>query len=255
MCVAGNLLPADRKAWNRDEAAIGGHFVRLHKLIDALLDQTCKRRRETSFIFGRLAFECIINTRYLIACSSEDLFLSYRAYSLKHEYKLLNDIKPNISKRGGKELPIERRMIASILRSFEDSGVPINSYNPSGLRNWGGKNLFEKAQALGLETAYLAAFGGGSHSIHGNWQDLLEYHLEKTVEGHFRPIFEWHRPRPQLLNAIALHSTETVIDYIKWLTRHHSEELVSVLRDLQDRIVHFDRLHEEFITTSNKKGA
>jgi len=35
-------------------AVIAGHMVRLYKLLSGLLDQTCQRRRETSFVFARL---------------------------------------------------------------------------------------------------------------------------------------------------------------------------------------------------------
>ena len=255
VCVAGSLLPADRQAWNRDKAVIGGHLVRLYKLINALLDQTCQRRRETSFIFGRLAFECIINLRYLIVHASDELFRSYRTYSLKHEYKLLGRIEKNIEARGGNELPIERRMINSIIRSFEVSGISLDTFALGELKNWGGKNIFEKAQAVGLETAYLGAFGGGSHSVHGNWQDLLEYHLEETDEGGFKPDFEWHRPRPQLLNAVALHSTQAVIDYLQWLASDGAEDIVTVLQGLQNRILLLDRLHEEFLAHRSSRNA
>ena len=248
VCLAGNLLPADRKAWNRDEAVIGGHLVRLYKLINALLEQTCQRRREISFIYVRLAFECIINLRYLIAHASDELFRSYRAYSLKHEHKLLKQIEKNIEARGGEELPIERRMINSIHRSFEVSGITADTFKIGGLKNWGGKNIFEKAQAVGLETAYLAAIGGGSHSVHGNWQDLLEYHVEKTDDGSFKPDFEWHQPRPQPLNAVALQATQAVIDHLQWLASDRAEGMTNVLKDLMDRILLLDRLHEEFLT-------
>ena len=255
VCLAGNLLPADRRAWDKDEAVIGGHVVRLYKLISALLDQTCQHRRETSFVYCRLAFECIINLRYLVAHASDELFQSYRAYSLKHEYKLLKQIEENVAAREGKELPIERRMINSIQRSFTVSGVSVDAYKTADLRNWGGKNIFERAQALGLETAYLAAFGGASHSVHGNWQDLLEYHLEETEEGGFKPDFEWHQPRPQVLNAIALHATQAVMDYLKWLVSDRADEMVKVLQDLQERIMLLDPLHEDFLVRRYTKSA
>jgi hypothetical protein len=118
VCVVGNLYPVKTHSWNRDQVILGGHLVRLYKLIDSLLDQTCMHRRETSFVLGRLAFECIINLRYLIAYASDELFCSYRRYSLQHERRLLERIKANIKAKGGQELPIERRMTNAIERSF-----------------------------------------------------------------------------------------------------------------------------------------
>lgn len=247
VCVAGNLYPAETQSWNRDEAILGGHLVRLYKLIDGLLDQTCKHRRETSFVLARLAYECIVNLRYLIAHASDELFRSYRSYSLQHERQLLARIQANIEARGGQELPIERRMMSSIERSFRVSGIDIEDAPETKERNWGGLSVFERAKAVGLADAYLAAFGGGSHSVHGNWQDLVEYHLEDINEDSFRADFEWHAPRPQLLDAITLHAVETVADFAQYLAPEESGPFVDVLRDLQERVLLLSRLHEEFL--------
>ncbi len=59
-CTLG-LAPA----WTRDQAAVGGNMVRLSKLLSAFLDQTVQKRMETSTILSRLAFETIVNVRYL----------------------------------------------------------------------------------------------------------------------------------------------------------------------------------------------
>lgn len=247
VCIAGNIFPCDSKSWSIGQAVVGGHFVRLYKLITAMLDQTCQHRRETSFVFARLAFECIVNIRYLIKNASDDLFWSYRAYSLKHELKLYNRIKKNISGRGGEILEIEQRMIGSIEKSFESSGIKIDEVKKLKLRNWGGKNLYEKAEDVGLEGAYLAAFGGGSHSVHGNWQDMLEYNLEILPNGNFSPVFEWHPPRPQLLDAISKLSVGAIFDYLNWITEGESEAIEKQLLDLLKRIEILGRLHEEYL--------
>jgi len=223
--------------------------VRLYKLVDGLLDQTCKHRRETSFVLARLAFECIVNLRYLIAFASDELFDSYRAYSLQHERRLLGRIKENIEARNGIELPIEQRMMGSIEKSFRVSGLDADASVKSGERNWGGKNIFERAKAVGLEGAYLASFGGASHSIHGNWQDLLEYHLDNIDDESFRAEFRWHSPRPQVLQAIARNAVESVIDFVRYLVPNDSDVLVNDLLELQERIELLSRLHEGFLSS------
>jgi hypothetical protein len=254
VCVAANLYPLDRKQWNRDEAILGGHLVRLYKLISAMLDQTTQFRRETTHIFARLAFECIINLRYLIKHASSELFNSYIDYSLKHEKKLRTKILENIKARGGTKLNIESRMLSSIDKSFKISGVSPDNMTHQEPKNWGNKNIYEKADDLGLTDAYLATFGGGSHSIHGNWQDLLEFHL---ITNHddctFRANIDWHPPRPQILNALSLHATQAIIDYVKWLDPKSSDNIVKALKELEDRILLLDKLHERFLCINKVK--
>ncbi len=245
--VVGNLLPYDTKAWNSDQAVVGGHFVRLYKLISAILDQTCQHRREIAFMFARMAFECIINTSFILKNYSPELVLSYKSYSLKHEKKLMNRINENIKQRGGEVLPIEERMLKSINHSFRVSGVEPEQIKAKELRDWGNKNIYQKAEDVGLGEAYLAAFGGPSHGIHGNWQDLLEYHLKSDEHGHFTPDFEWHRPRPQYLNVVALHAARVSKQYVARLGFQEIEKLTESLAGLQERVLTLDSAHEKWL--------
>ena len=213
-----------------------------------MLDQTCQRRREISFILGRIAFECIINLSFLLKNYSSDLLLSYKSYSLQHEKKLLDKIKENISKRNDKTLPIEERMLRSINRAFTASGVNPEDISTNELRNWGNKNIYKKATNVGLGESYLSMFGGGSHNIQGNWQDLLDYHLEEKSDNHFYPKFEWHNPRPQLLNVLAIQTAKVLKVYIQWLQYEELNEIIRTLIEFQERVFTLDSAHEKWLS-------
>ena len=158
---------------------------------------------------SRLAFETIVNLAYLIEYGSPELFEEYIRYSLQQEKRLYDQIMANIAARGGIRLPIEDRMLSSISAAATKSGFAVVDLSPSEPKSWGKKNLRQRAQAVGLEIMYLAAFGGGSQNIHGNWMDLLEYHLDEEGDG-FAPSLEWHRPRPQVGLAIAQMTADVV---------------------------------------------
>jgi hypothetical protein len=247
VCVAANIFRTPDLSWNRNEAILGGQLVRTFKLLDALLDQTCSGRRETSMLIARTVFECVVNLRYMIANASDELFRSYMAYSLQHELKLLEKIERNVAGRDSGALPIEDRMVQSILASFHASGLTRVDVAAQRQRNWSGHNLFERAERLGLDEAYLAAFGGGSHSVHGNWQDLLEYHLEKVDDTQYRPNLNWHAPRPQILQALALLVADAVWDYVEAFTEGGADDFISRIVDLKERVGRASTLHEEFL--------
>lgn len=249
VCIAGNIVPFPRKAWNRHEALLVGHLVRLYKLISALLDQTCQHRRETAFIFARLAFECIVNTMFLIKNDRPEIVQSYIEYSMRHEKRLRDRIHSNITARGGEIWPIEKRMLASIERSAKDSGVDLDQIDPP--KDWAGRNLFERAQDVGLDEAYLGAFAGPSHSVHGNWQDLLEYHLEAEGDG-FLPDFDWHPPRPQLLTTVAHLTLITLGEFFSDIIGPAGNAVAERLPDLQERVQSLVHLHEEFLASRMK---
>ena len=245
--IAANLFKDPAMRWSRDEAILGGQLVRLFKLLDALLDQTCKHRREISMVITRLIFECIVNLRYMITNASDNLFNSYRSYSLQHELKLLKHIEENIAARGGDSLPIEGRMIRSINLSFQASALTRQDVENHRQRNWSGLNLYERAERVGLGQAYLAAFGGGSHSVHGNWQDMLEYHLEKLDDNSYRPNLDWHMPRPQILETLAVLVADALIDYATYFIEGDAAEFVERLENLQNRAHQLSALHEAFL--------
>ncbi len=252
VCIAASILPPPPHRWNRHEAVVVGHLARLYKLISAMLDQTCQHRRETTFIFARLAFECIVNTIFLIKNDRPEVTTSYIEYSMRHEKRLRDRIRTNIAARGGDAWHIEERMLRSIESAARQSGVDLDSINPP--TNWGGKNLFEKARDVGLEDAYLGAFAGPSHAVHGNWQDLLEYHLDSDDEGYIADL-DWHRPRPQLLTTLAHLTVETLIVFFKDALGQAGSQLSDKMPDLRERLNQFVQLHEEFLARASKSDA
>ncbi len=188
-----------------------------------------------------------LNLSYLCRYCNEDVFVSYVQHSMRHEKKLLDRIQTNITARGGEVLHIEQRMINSIQQKTTTSGVDIENINTSTPKNWAGKNLFEKAKAVDMDQAYLAAFGGGSHNVHGNWMDLLEYHLY-VEDGLFHPDGEWSTPRPQILLALAKLTVEALGAYFDYLGHLEARAIMKDrLSDIWRRIREVDQLHEQYL--------
>jgi hypothetical protein len=206
-----------------------------------------------TFIFSRLAFESIVNIAYLIEFSSPELFDSYVRYSLKHERRLHDRIARNIAARGGEEWPIERRMLNSIERTAKVSGIQLSQVSTTKPKNWGDKNLYERAEAVGLDHQYLGVFGGPSHTVHGNWMDLVEYHLDDNEDG-FTPELRWHRPRPQPLFVIGKLSVALLSRYFAYMREEENAgPLEDVLDELSQRIHAVETAHEKFLTAKMRE--
>jgi hypothetical protein len=243
-CVLGS-----EPAWTRDQAAVGGNMVRLSKLLSALLDQTVQKKMETSTILNRLAFETIVNVRYLLANFSPELVDSFVRHSLKHERKLRDVIQANIQERGGEILPIEQRMLNSIERAAQVAGVTLDSVDLKDRAPWGGKDLRQRATTVGLEQPYRAVFGGTSHNVHGSWHDLYQFHLETNDVGAFTPNIDWGRPRPQPLFALGHLSLTAVAEFLIFIGGEATfDQLRPQLRDLAARITSVDEAHECYLS-------
>jgi hypothetical protein len=206
-CLSYSSEDGEREAWPRDKAILCGSLVRLAKLFTGFLDGICRRKFEFVQIFVRLMFETCVNVQYLIKHDSPELCQEYVKYSLQREYELLRVINANIQERGY-PLPIEESMTDSIHRSFSSSGFSLEDMASGRVRNWGGKNLFEKAVDLNFDTRYLGFFSLTSHAIHGNWENLLRQHLEE-VNGGFTANPTWYDPPARVIWPPLVVSLET----------------------------------------------
>jgi len=192
--------------------------------------------------------------KYLIRNFSSDLVEGYVLYSFRHERKLHDQIAKNIEARKGIIFPIEDRMLRSIERSAMAAEIQIDSSDGDDkIAVWRSKNLFERAEELGLDDVYLAAVGGGSHSVHGNWYDLYSHHLaydERTKR--FSPDLTWTRPRPQLLTSLTLITIRAVDHYFQFMTAAEiAADVRKRLQDLESRVNVFVQGHEAYLGGKN----
>ena len=240
------------RKWKRNEAILGGLAIRLSKLLQGILDQTCQNRREIAEILFRCLAETAINLKYLIKESSGKAFEEYVEYSLREEKRLLSHIEENITNRGG-EFPIETRMKKSILMAFKNSGVSPEQVDEKNRTPWG-ESIFKRTKRIGLKDIY-GLISMASHSVHGNWQDLISHHLEKDDDG-FMPETRWTRARPQYLLVAALLSLDACETYISNLLPDCPDrtEVQKRISDCLRRVLEVDSLHENFLTSGIKKG-
>ena len=247
VCILASTTVGSKATWDVEQAVLGGHLVRMFKLMRFVLGESMENRADLLSVLIRLLAECVINLRYLIVNRSKELIDSYVAYSLQHEKELADVIRSNIGSREGVELPIERRMLNSIAKTFENSCFPESSLPAKKIRNWGGKNLYEKAAAVELRDAYLSIFGGPSRNVHGGWQDLLQFHLECVGPGEFKPDLEFSRPRPQPIYSLTHLICETIAGYAASLEHETLAPVLSRLEDLNERNRIASDLHEQFL--------
>lgn len=252
VCVLANVTVGSTQAWNVEQAVLGGHLVRMFKLMRFAMEESIEHREEMLSVLIRLLAECVINLRYLIRNSSPELIRSYIACSLQHEKELATLIRSNIDARAGEALPIEVRMLRSISITFENSRLTEEELPVKKIRNWGDKNLFEKAKDVGLGEAYLAIFGGPSRNVHGGWQDILHYHLECDSPGVFRPMLEFKQPRPQAIYSLTHLIVETMMGYVELLDHPSLRQVFDALADLDERNHAASNAHENYLVA---KGA
>jgi hypothetical protein len=247
VCILANTTVGSSPTWDVRQAVLGGHLVRMFKLMRFVLEESIENRAELLSILVRLVAECVLNLRYLIQNDNRELIDSFVTYSLQHERDLASRIRDNVRENDGQELPIERRMLNSIERTFLNSGVDEADLPKKRVQNWGGKNLHEKAKDVFLGEAYLAIFGGPSGNVHGGWHDLLQHHLKVVAPEQFKANLEFTTPRPQPIYALTGLIAETLSGYVELLAHSEVGPLFARLSDLHRRNLLASNLHEEYL--------
>ena len=246
--LAAGLTLEDDEAWDRDEAILVGHLVRMSKLLRWLLEELGRDRADLFFVALRMTGECIINLRYLLRYQSMALSSSYVHQSLQTDLALEDTIRANIESRDGDTWPIEHRMLDSIERDRTRAGVKRSDIPEKRIRNFGGKNLYEKAEAMELGGVYKAVFGGTSRMVHGGWKDLTMHHLEAVDDGRFQPRLETPSPSIQPVYAIGVLTCEALADYFRHFEHPELRPVLDRVDEVYERLVAANKLHEGLIS-------
>jgi len=166
-------------------AVLVGLLNRCSRLMVANVRLSCtKRYGETTLLLDRSIAETAIKVLWLCKQGDDESFVRYLADGLKNDLKLKSQILQNVESRGGQKLVIEERMLRSIERCIQWSGL-----NESLVEN--AKKLPDLAsmyRTLGLdESFYTGLQRMGSHAVHGTWSDLVFHYLTVQDGRGFRP--------------------------------------------------------------------
>ena len=120
-CMIDSESEPHGKLLDRNQAICTGLLVRISKLMLSVIKLSADTEHgETVKILSRCIVESTINLRYLFLKKDDArTFNRFVEYSLKPEIDLYDFIQDNIGKRSGKQLAIEKRMIMSILDTFD----------------------------------------------------------------------------------------------------------------------------------------
>jgi hypothetical protein len=161
---AQNHAPA--KLTDRSRAICCGLLVRLGKYmlaVDTLVthQDSCA---DVLMAINRCMFESAVNVTYLLHVDTPEVYEDFVKKGLGPEREYHDLVQQNIAQRGGVMTPMEDRILQSILRVIERSGVQIEDV-PVKHQEWG-VNMREKIKEIGWDGMYVT-YRIGSHAVHG----------------------------------------------------------------------------------------
>ena len=177
---AQNHAPA--KLTDRARAISCGLLVRLGKYmlaVDTLVthQDSCA---DVLMAINRCMIESAVNVTYLLHVDTPEVYEDFVKKGLGPEREYHDLVRQNIAERGGVMTPMEDRILQSILRVIERSGMKIEDV-PVKHQEWG-VNMREKIKEIGWDGMYVP-YRISSHAVHGSWLDVLMRHLVYSDEG------------------------------------------------------------------------
>ncbi|HAU0792899.1 TPA: DUF5677 domain-containing protein [Legionella pneumophila] len=187
---------------------------------------------ETTAILDRCILESCVKLIWLCQNKQVMSFNRFIADGLKADLKLKGNILSNIQQRNGKELPVEKRMLNSIEKYIQDSGLTEDDIANS-------KRLPDMASMLKsikvADVYYVVIMNMGSHSVHGTWSSLKKDYFiieDGSVypQDHLTPT---HVNQLISVSIMALYAMKAFFNHIL----DNDEDLLNEISLLSDEII------------------
>jgi Family of unknown function (DUF5677) len=240
----------------RNQAICAGLMVKISKFMVTVIQlSTGDDRGEVVLALNRIIFESAVSLEFLVRSKDGKYFDQFVDFSLGPERELHDQIEANIIARNGEVLDIEKRLLNSISRLCDASGMRIEEVQRNH-RDWG-ENVRERLKALGKESLYATVYRMPSHAVHGSWPDLLLGHLAYDEKNKvFQPETKWTRVGSRLLAPIACLVLEAVDPYLERFFPASSQRhmLQERIEDLRGRLIEADEADEKLKTALRKNA-
>ena len=104
-----------------------------------------------------------------------------------HTKDRLNLITNPTRTPGFLDTPPGIRLKESILEKMKAENLTVNSFEEQKKNNWrlSGKSFFQIFSEVERPEYYKLLYGIGSESIHGSWNDSMDFHLSQNDDGTF----------------------------------------------------------------------
>lgn len=141
--------------------------------------------------FERPILEAAITARYLMQ-ENESVIEDYRKCSYKDRLRILRDLKQGsafFQTKAGK------RLLASVQQKMELERLTEADFESQKKNRWRvqGKRFYDIFSLIEHEELYACSYGMLSESIHGSWNDSMDFGLLRNEDGTFS-TFPFYQP-------------------------------------------------------------
>lgn len=202
------------RGFSLNDAPILGLLVRIWKLLKEVIRYYEENNAEIIGILERPLIEAAVVARYLMT-SDQSVVEDYRKCSYKDRLRLLRNLQMGSAFYKTKA---GQRLIKSVREKMDFEKLTLQDFEVQKKNRWKiqGKSfydIFAKAEHVDL---YAATYGMMSESIHGSWNESMDFCLNKNDDGTFST---YPFPHPADIRFVSPTLLFTNKPYRLWLQR------------------------------------
>ncbi|PTY38713.1 hypothetical protein BGP77_11070 [Saccharospirillum sp. MSK14-1] len=177
--------------FNLDDAPILGLLTRIWKLLKEIVIYYEQDNAEIISILERPLIEAAVTAEYLLI-SDLVVIEDYRKCSYKDRLRILRELTEGSNFF---ETKAGKRLLASIQEKMDLEGFSEEDFKEQKRNNWKlqGKSFFDIFKEITNENLYKYTYGMMSESIHGSWNESMDWCLQKNDDSTFSVYPFYHK--------------------------------------------------------------
>lgn len=209
-----------------EDAPILGLLTRIWKLLKEIVTYYDKDNAEIISILERPLIEAAVTAEYLLM-SDSDVIEDYRKCSYKDRLRILRELK-----EGSRffETKAGKRLLKSVQEKMDLEGFTEDDFKEQKKNKWRlqGKTFFDIFKEISDEDLYKYTYGMMSESIHGSWNESMDWCLQKNEDSTFSVYPFYHEADVRYICPTLKFCNES---YRLWLERIDclDENMINVL--------------------------
>ena len=166
-----------------NDSAILGLLVRIWKILKEIVVHYERSNGDIISLLDRQLVETAVMAKFLLL-GNDSVIEDYRKCSYKDRFRVLRDAA------SGAEFfttPPGQRLLASVQKKMSQEGLTEHSFEAQKANRWKlqGKSFFELFSEVEPPDLYKYLYGIPSESIHGSWNDSMDFNLNRNDDGTF----------------------------------------------------------------------
>ena len=208
------------------DAPILGLLTRVWKLLKLILRFYEEENAEFIGLVERPLIEASITATYLLQ-HDDSVVEDYRLCSFKDRLRILRNLEKDSAFSKTKA---GQRLLKSIKEKLTFEGLDAGSFSVQKKNRWRlqGINFYDIFGEVTTEELYACTYGMMSESVHGSWNESVDWCLSQNEDGTFSTFPNFHPPDIRFVSPTIRFSTPP---YQLWLKRIEAddENLIDVL--------------------------